>query len=202
MPHYSRRFEEALLLATKLHQGQLRKGTQTPYITHLIGVAAIVGDVGGSEDQVIAALLHDAVEDQIEHNPTLPDTIREQFGEDVIAMVLACSDTSTHPKPPWQERKEAYIAHIEQADMEDPALLVSLADKTYNGYTLLRDARIHGQTIFERFKSSPEQAIWYYRTLAEAFAKKSWPTAEQRALCEDYTRLVEELAKILSSWDD
>lgn len=200
MPHYSSRFEEALTFATQLHQGQLRKGTHTPYITHLLGVAAIVGDVGGSESQVIAALLHDAVEDQIAHMPDLPETIEQRFGEDVIAMVMACSDTSTHPKPPWQARKEAYIKHIEEAPTDDPALLVSLADKTYNGYTLLRDARIHGPALFDRFKSTPEQAVWYYRTLAAAFTKKTWPTAEQRALCADYTRLVEELANTISSW--
>ena len=200
MPHYSDRFARALALATDLHHGQLRKSTHTPYITHLLGVAAIVGDVGGSEDQVIAALLHDAIEDQIEHHPTLPDTIQAQFGQDVLTMVLACSDTSTHPKPPWKARKAAYIAHIQQADLHDPALLVSLADKTYNGYTLLRDARLRGPALFQRFKSSPEQAVWYYRSLAEAFAQKSWPTPEQLALCEDYQRLVEALADLIAGW--
>jgi (p)ppGpp synthase/HD superfamily hydrolase len=198
---YSTRFDDALTLVSDLHRDQTRKGTGVPYITHLMGVAAIVGDVGGSEDQVIAALLHDTIEDQVEHHPDIKATIGERFGADVLKIVLACSDAVVHPKPPWKARKMSYIQHLVEANDSDPALLVSLADKTYNGLTLLRDARIHGAPLWSRFKATPAQTQWYYTAIADAFEQKQWPNAEQRALAADYRRLVNALGVVISGFD-
>ena len=122
---YGQQFEEALLYAARVHGCQHRKGTTIPYITHLLGVAAIVGENGGTETEVIAALLHDAVEDQ-GGAPRLRD-IWERFGGEVGAIVRACSDTDQLPKPPWRERKEAYVHHL--AHGSSAARLVSAADK-------------------------------------------------------------------------
>lgn len=200
MGAYSNRFDDALAFVSELHRHQTRKGTGVPYITHLMGVAAIVGDAGGTEDQVIAALLHDTIEDQVEHHPDIETTIAEQFGSGVLKIVLACSDTITHPKPAWKVRKMSYVQHIIEAQDGDPALLVSLADKTYNGLTLLRDARIHGEALWQRFKASPEQTLWYYTALADAFDKKTWPNQEQSALAQDYRRLVDALGALIETF--
>lgn len=197
---YTSRFDHAVHFASSMHRKQTRKGTDVPYITHLLGVAAIVGDSGGTESQVIAALLHDVVEDQVENHPNIVNEIQERFGKDVLDMVLACSDTVTHPKPPWKERKSTYIKHIQDADDNDPALLISLADKFYNGLTLLRDAKLEGPALFDRFKATPQQSAWYYQALAEAFASKHWPTPTQKALSDHYSTLSQELGKLFSSW--
>src|SRR5271165_6037687 len=119
------RFEEALVFATRLHAGQKRKGGDIPYISHLLTVAAIVLEAGGNEDEAIAALLHDAIEDQ--GGDITRQEIRQRFGESVVTIVNDCSDTDTVPKPPWRARKEAYIAHMHT--VSPSALLVSTADK-------------------------------------------------------------------------
>src|SRR6266853_3455026 len=124
----SRRFEAALLLATRLHATQTRKGGRIPYVSHLLGVASLALEHGGDEDVAIAALLHDAVEDQ-GGRPTL-QTIRRMFGDRVATVVMECSDTDREPKPPWRERKERYLAHLPSASAD--ALLVSIADKLHN----------------------------------------------------------------------
>ncbi len=126
----SPRFDEAVGLAADLHRAQVRKGTNVPYLAHLLAVAALVLEQGGDEDEAIASLLHDAVEDQ-GGQPTLI-RIRERFGERVAAIVAACSDTDQQPKPPWRERKEAYIAHLGQPGLDPGVLRVSLANKLHN----------------------------------------------------------------------
>ena len=193
MSGYSERFADALLFATELHAEQERKGSGVPYITHLIGVAALVGDHGGSEDQVIGALLHDAIEDCIETRPDLPDEIASRYGEDVLMMVQSVSDTEVHPKPPWKERKEAYISHVEHAEDGDPSLLISVADKLYNARTILRDLNVIGDEIWDRFKATREQSLWYYRALADAFGQKNWPTETQAELANELGRVVSQL---------
>ena len=120
---YGKRFEAALVYTAQLHQDQYRKGTTVPYITRLLAVAALVGESGGTEDEVIAALLHDAVEDC--GGPPVEKQIRERFGDAVGDIVRGCSDTDESPKPPWNQRKEAYIAHL--ADVTDSMLLVPCA---------------------------------------------------------------------------
>src|SRR5262245_39191214 len=122
---YSPRFEEAFLHANRVHADQMRKVTQTPYVIHLLGVAALVGEYGGDEDQVIAALLHDAPEDQ--GGRAQLEEIHRTFGARVARIVEGCTDTFDDPKPPWRARKEAYIQHLATAPAE--VLIVSAADK-------------------------------------------------------------------------
>jgi len=133
----SSRFEEAFLLAHQLHARQKRKRSNTPYIAHLMSVAALVLEDGGSEDEAIAALLHDAVEDQ-GGVKTLKD-IEKRYGKKVAYIVESCSDAYSFPKPPWRSRKEAYIAHVPKSSPE--ARRVSLADKVHNARSILRDLR-------------------------------------------------------------
>jgi (p)ppGpp synthase/HD superfamily hydrolase len=161
----SDRFTEALVYTTELHARQRRKGTDVPYIAHLLGVAAIVLEDGGDEDEAIAALLHDAVEDQ--GGPPTLAIISERFGKRVADIVQGCTDADTHPKPPWQERKEEYIAHVRHAS---PSVRrVSLADKVHNARAILHDQRQIGDAIFDRFAGGKAGTIWYYRTLAHVF---------------------------------
>ncbi|MBK9082030.1 MAG: HD domain-containing protein [Rhizobiales bacterium] len=161
----SHRFDEALAYAHALHRAQTRKGKGTPYIAHLMGVAALTLEYGGSEDQAIAALLHDAAEDQ-GGEATLA-AIRARFGEAAAQIVADCTDTMAEPKPAWRPRKEAYLAHLRGADAR--SLLVSLADKVYNAEAIAEDFRGAGESAFARFAGGPEGTRWYYRALAETF---------------------------------
>jgi (p)ppGpp synthase/HD superfamily hydrolase len=169
MTDLTERFEEALALATRLHRHQRRKGTDIPYAAHLLGVAAIALEIGADEDQAIAALLHDAVEDQ-GGQPTL-DEIRARFGDRVAAMVAANTDgepdAETGRKAPWRERKEAYVAAM--AHKSADALLVSLADKTHNARAILDDLAVHGAALWSRFSGGRDGTLWYYDALARAF---------------------------------
>jgi (p)ppGpp synthase/HD superfamily hydrolase len=164
-PLLGERFDRALRHATKLHAAQTRKGTTIPYVAHLLSVAAIVLEDGGDEDEAIAALLHDAVEDQ-GGRPTL-DEIRRQFGDRVAEIVEGCSDTDVVPKPPWRDRKELYIQHIRTARPE--VLRVSAADKLHNARAILADFRRHGDALWPRFSGAREGTLWYYRTLITAY---------------------------------
>ncbi len=163
----TQRFDDALIYARHIHGGQLRKGSSVPYFAHLMGTAALAIEAGGNEDQAIAALLHDAVEDQ-GGQPRLYD-IRVRFGENVARIVEACTDTDVLPKPPWQARKEAYLEHLETAPTD--ALLVSLADKIYNAEAILSDLRDLGDDLWLRFTGAKEGSIWYYEALAETFER-------------------------------
>src|SRR5579872_5374059 len=140
------RFEEALVFATQLHAEQTRKGTTIPYISHLLAVTAIVIENGGNEDEAIAALLHDAIEDQ--GGAATREEIRRRFGDAVVAIVDGCTDAETLPKPPWQERKQVYLAHLPSASPS--VLLVSAADKLHNAYAILRDYRRLGEALWSR----------------------------------------------------
>ena len=136
----SEKFRAALVFAAEAHDGQGRKGTTVPYIAHLLGVTGIVLEHGGDEEQAIAALLHDAVEDQ--GGEAMRREILARFGERVAAMVDDCTDSDAVPEPPWEERKRAYLAHI--GGMRDDSLLVTLADKLYNARAIARDLRREG----------------------------------------------------------
>jgi (p)ppGpp synthase/HD superfamily hydrolase len=163
------RFRSALVLACELHRDQVRKGPQpTPYVGHLLGVASIVIEDGGDEDEAIAALLHDAPEDQ--GGEATLDRIREEYGERVGAIVAACTDTLENPKPPWRERKERYIARLEEAPEE--VLRVPLADKVHNARAILADYREVGEELWSRFRGTREESLWYYRTLADLFSRR------------------------------
>lgn len=168
------RFDRALLYATYVHGGQVRKGTSIPYLAHLLAVAATVLEYGGSEDMAIAALLHDAVEDQ-GGEPRLSD-IRNRFGDRVADIVRSCSDSVVNSsagqhKEDSHTRKTQYIEHLKTADQE--TLLVSLSDKVHNARSIFRDLRKPeiGETVWARFKNPKAQSLWYYRELANAFQK-------------------------------
>ena len=158
---YGEKFERALPYAAWLHRDQVRKGTSTPYITHLLAVASIVGENGGAEDEVVAALLHDAPEDQ--GGEARLGEIRARFGDGVAEIVDGCTDTYETPKPPWRERKERYLAHL--ADASGSVRLVSSADKLHNARTVLSDYRLLGEDLWTRFNGKKEGTLWYYRAV-------------------------------------
>jgi (p)ppGpp synthase/HD superfamily hydrolase len=169
-PRFSmERFAEALTFAARLHAQQTRKGSDLPYVSHLLGVAGIAMEYGGGEDECIAALLHDAAEDQ-GGEPTLA-LIRERFGDAVADTVAGCTDAYAEAgaeKPPWVQRKVAYIAHLR--DAPPSVRLVSAADKLHNARSILMDYRQSGPAIFDRFKKdTPFHTLWYYRRLADTF---------------------------------
>lgn len=165
-------------MAVQLHATQVRKGTTIPYAAHLLGVASIALEHGADEDEAIAALLHDAVEDQ-GGQPVL-DRIREQFGDRVADIVHGCTDADATPKPPWRERKEAYIAHIAHAPQS--TRLVSASDKLHNARAILLDYRTHGEALWDRFRGGRAGTLWYYRSLVEAFrAQGSTPLVDELA---------------------
>lgn len=188
-PILTSRFRSAMQFTLELHEFQLRKGTQTPYIAHLLAVTALVLEDGGDEDQAIAALLHDAVEDQGGQG-TL-DEIRRRFGDQVAMIVDACTDTYDHPKPPWQARKEKYLEHLVSAPV--PVLRVSLADKLHNGRSIVQDLRSAGDEIWMRFTGGKEGTLWYYRSLLNIFQVAS--TSRMVAEFQDIVFEMESLAQ-------
>lgn len=167
----SKRFEDALVYATQLHSTQTRKGTDIPYVSHLLAVASLVIEAGGTEDEAIAALLHDGPEDQ-GGEETL-SKIRERFGPTVADIVLACSDTLAEEKPPWSERKRTYLAHLASASAS--VLAVSCADKLHNARAILADYRRMGEALWQRFRGGKEGTLWYYRALIGTYAAASPP---------------------------
>ena len=184
---YGRKFEEALEYAARVHRDQTRKGTRIPYVTHLLAVAAIVGENGGTENEVVAALLHDAPEDQ--GGEARLEDIRERFGDEVVGIVAGNTDTYEDPKPPWRERKEAYVARI--AREPDPVRLVSAADKLHNARSVLADFRTMGDALWARFNGGKEGTLWYHRALVKALA-----TAGTNAVVEELDRVVSELERL------
>ncbi len=162
----SPRFNEAIEYAAWLHKDQFRKGTEIPYIAHPIAVSMIVIQYGGTEDEAIAALLHDAIEDQGREGQTQVE-ILEKFGAQVLAIVEGCTDATETPKPSWRERKERYIASI--AHKSASIRLVSACDKLHNAQAILRDYQAIGDELWQRFRGGKEGTLWYYRALADAF---------------------------------
>jgi (p)ppGpp synthase/HD superfamily hydrolase len=161
------RFLRAFQFAAEKHAGQTRKASGIPYIAHLMGAASLVLEFGGDEDLAIAALLHDVVED-CGGAPILRE-VRRKFGSRVAKIVDGCTDSDTEPKPPWRERKEAYIRHLKSADAE--TRLVSAADKLNNVRSILSDYREVGESIWDRFNGGREGTLWYYRALLEEFLR-------------------------------
>lgn len=177
----SDRFFTAVHYAADAHKDQLRKGTSIPYFGHLLGVASIVIDAGGDEDEAIAALLHDAAEDAGGRERL--DDIRTKFGDRVARIVESCTDAWESPKPPWMERKRAYLEHVRHLAPDE--LRVSAADKVHNAYAILRDVRIHGDTVWNRFNAPAADVLWYYEALVKAYREAGGGP------------LVEELARIV-----
>jgi (p)ppGpp synthase/HD superfamily hydrolase len=182
------RFVDALGYATRVHSGQLRGSDEQPYIGHLLRVAGLVIQDGGSEDEAIAALLHDAVEDQGGLD-RLAD-IRDRYGHVVADIVDECTDSYGDPKPPWRRRKEAYIASLDSASAG--ALLVSIADKLDNTRSMIRGYRIRGAEQWSRTGKTAEDVHWYYGTLARRFCE-----LRPGPLADELTRTVVELDCVL-----
>jgi len=181
------RFEEALAYAARLHAEQRRKRTDVPYVAHLLSVAAIVLEHGGDEDEAIAALLHDAVEDQ-GGAPRLAE-IHSKYGPRVATIVAACTDTDLTPKPPWRARKEAYLEHLTTADRSTQ--LVSAADKLHNVRSLAEDYRTAGEDIWARFNGGRDGTLWYYRAVLERLDKLA-----ETSLHDQLRRSIEDLEEL------
>ena len=167
MPQITERFTEAVKLAVQLHRDQVRKGSDVPYISHLLRVAGMVLEFGADEDTTIAAMLHDAVEDQ--GGTATARLIREQFGERVERFVLGCSDSVTdtgQPKPPWRERKESKIAAIQDLDPE--TRLITACDKLDNLRSTVNAYPVVGPNLWKRFSGGREGTLWYYRSMINA----------------------------------
>lgn len=167
----SARFDEALVLASTLHRAQARKASGVPYVAHLLGVASLVLEEGGSEDMAIAALLHDAAEDQ--GGETILAEIAAAFGAEVERWVRQSSDSFVQPRPEWEERKRHHLAQIPSADRE--ARLIMLADKVHNARSILADHARVGSGVWERFSVPRERTLWYYETLLEVFHRELSP---------------------------
>jgi (p)ppGpp synthase/HD superfamily hydrolase len=183
------RFEDALTFAVRLHSGQFRKGTDIPYIAHLLGVTSIAMEYGATETEAIAAVLHDAAEDQ--GGQTILDEIERRFGEDVAAIVRGCSDTLETPKPAWFKRKKE---HIRELSGSSPSiLLVSAADKLYNSRAILTDYRVVGDALWSRFKGKKRGTLWYYRALVEAYRQ----AGAHPLLVDELDRVVSEIEHLV-----
>ncbi|MCY3548227.1 MAG: HD domain-containing protein [Gemmatimonadetes bacterium] len=184
------RFEDALVFAAQLHREQCRKGSNVPYVSHLLAVSSLVIEHGGDEDQAIAALLHDAIEDQ--GGPKARAKILRRFGERVTEIVEGCTDSQADPKPPWRARKEAFIAGISE---KPPSVqLVCAADKLHNARCILSDYRNVevGEKVWERFKGGGrEGTLWYYRELANALFPSGPPE-----LVDELERVVGEIERL------
>ena len=181
MTTLTERFDEAVRYAREVHGGHTRKGTNVPYVAHLLGVASIVLDDGGSEDEAIAGLLHDAAEDA-GGRPRLDD-IRIRFGQAVALIVEDCTDSWETPKEPWAERKQAYAEHART--LPPASLRVSAADKVHNAYAILRDLRNEGESVWGRFNASADDVMAYYQSLVRAYGEAGGG------------KLVDELARIV-----
>ena len=196
-PKLTGQFSKALVYAELKHHNQVRKGGDIPYVGHLLAVAGLVINDGGSEVQAIAALLHDAVEDA--GGPATHDEIEKNFGEDVARIVEQCSDTDKEPKPPWRERKQKYIDHL--ADVGEDTILVSVADKLDNARSMLRDYHTHGPALWQRFTvKDPHDHLWYYGELLKAYRSRgctSWMVDELGRVVDELTRLVESVNRIV-----
>jgi hypothetical protein len=187
------RFDRAVVYALDAHDEQHRKSTEIPYAAHLLGVASLVLEAGGSETEAIAALLHDVVEDQGGAD-RLADVIAT-FGPGIGEIVRECSAEDKSDGLGWRERKERYLAGLEVASAS--ALLVSLADKAYNARAILSDLRAIGPAVFDRFNADDPKAqsvVWYYRSLVDAYDQRFDELPSQ--LLKELMLTVEELAEL------
>jgi GTP pyrophosphokinase len=182
----SDRFTEALAYATELHADQRRKVSGVPYVSHLLRVAGIVLEAGADEDEAIAALLHDAVEDQ--GGAPVREEIRRRFGDRVVAIVDGCTDSDRYPKPPWRERKTAYLARLKDAS---PAVrLVSASDKLDNARSILANYRRLGEPLWSEFTAGRDGVLWYYRRVVEILKQ-----VEANPLVDELDHVVSEIER-------
>ncbi|OKH21456.1 phosphohydrolase [Hydrococcus rivularis NIES-593] len=183
-PKLTSRFEEALIYATQLHACQIRKASGVPYISHLLSVTALVLEDGGNEDEAIAALLHDAIEDQ--GGDKIRQEIYQKFGESVASIVEECTESDTIPKPPWKERKLAAIARLRDASPQVRRVII--ADKLHNARSILVDWHRYGEEIWTRFKGGKEGTLWFYRAIIESDRNRGF-----NVLTEELDRVVKQL---------
>jgi GTP pyrophosphokinase len=179
---------DALSYAADLHASQVRKGTNTPYLAHLLAVCSLILEAGGDEDTAIAGLLHDAVEDQGGADTAIE--IERRFGPSVARIVADCSDTNVDPKPPWAERKRAHLAHLETVGTD--SLLVAVADKFHNARCLNNDLAVMGLAVYDRFKGGINGTLWYYRAMLGLFERR----LPECLLIGDYAAAVEEIEDV------
>ena len=191
-PALSPKFTEALLYAGELHSRQRRKGSGIPFMAHLLGVASIVLEDGGDEEEGIAALLHDAIEDHPREGKTEKE-ILERFGPRVHRVVLGCTDTDPKggKKGSWEARKQKFIDHLRH-EADPDVLLVAAADKLYNARSIINDMRLVGDEVWSRFSVPREKTLWYYREVTRAL-KEQLPRSP--------SRLVRELEGIVWAFD-
>jgi (p)ppGpp synthase/HD superfamily hydrolase len=184
------RISQALALAVEAHTGQSRKGTDIPYVAHPMGVASIALDHGADEEQAMAALLHDAIEDGGAQYAKL---IRDKFGDRVADIVEGCTDgipDDSGKKVPWKSRKEQYLAHLKNAS--DDVLLVSGSDKLHNARAIVEDLLRIGTAVYDRFTATKEQTLWYYESLANIFSERGTPVS---ASLNDAVRRMRQLSQ-------
>jgi (p)ppGpp synthase/HD superfamily hydrolase len=187
MKQLTDRFLQALDYAFFLHKEQTRKGSQTPYVAHLLAVTALVIEDGGTEDEAIAALLHDAPEDQ--GGKQILEQIQLRFGDRVAAIVDGCTDTYENPKPTWRLRKDRYLHHLQTAPAD--IRRVSLADKLHNASTILRDLKLSGETVWDRFNGGKQGTLWYYHSLLDIFRENG-----SEGMVSELERVVSEIERL------
>lgn len=170
--NFSERINQALIVAAKAHDGQTRKGTNIPYITHPVAVALLASEYTDDEDVIIGALFHDVLED------VSPDIYSEQqmradFGDRVTNLVKAVSEDNRpdEPEKPWKERKVAYIEHLRQ-ELDTGAVVISAADKTHNPLSIIQDYETCGDDLWSRFNAPKEEQLWYYQTVTGLVEEK------------------------------
>src|SRR5664280_1990117 len=191
---YSLSFLDALEVAAVMFATTRRKKTRIPYVAHLLGVCAIVLEHGGTENEAIAALLHDTLED-ITPTKQARRTVRA-FGDDVYGIVEGCTDGTPNKKgrkAPWRERKETYVAALEHEP--GPVRLVSAADKLHNARAIVADLRATGEKVWKRFNAPKEDVLWYYGALVEVFRANP---AHHAALVDELDRVVAEMRRLSS----
>lgn len=163
----SKDYERALLFGLRAHAEQFRKGNRAPYFSHPMSVSSFVMEYGGNEEQAIAALLHDTIEDC----EVTAEELRNEFGPKVAQLVEECteplSEKSTHT---WEERKDAYLEQVRKAS--DEAILIILCDKYHNLHSLWRDLEYRGEAAWRIFRESPDKLAWYYAELEKLFAAR------------------------------
>ena len=188
----SPRLADAFAYAERMHRGQRRKKTLAPALSHLMAVASLVLENGGDEDEAIAALLHDGPEDCA--GATTLKEIEARFGGRVADIVLGCTDWLEDPRPPWIERKSAYIQHLPTADAS--TLLVSLADKVHNVRSLVIEYRRVGEQLWDRFTADRDQSLWYYESLLQVFERAG--SARCAVLVDELDRSLEQLKALIA----
>jgi len=184
----TKRFLDAVEYAFYLHAGQKRKGTKTPFLSHLMGVSSLVLEHGGTEDEAIAALLHDAIEDQ-GGKDTL-EAIHTLFGSKVATIVNGCTDAFDIPKPPWKQRRKKYLKHLRKTRNKS-VRLVAASDKLHNARAILADYRQQKEKLWKRFNAGKDEQLWYYGELVKVFRRKG-----PRSLAAELDSVVAELKEL------